>query len=107
MQVLALLACLAAADGQFGVTGPNAGELLGDTFRGEMFDDVYERTAGTDWWELAWITDENEAMNALNRLDQRGKHFFGQHGSLINDDRTCASLGWSARKVIADPVVPS
>ena len=45
LQILAILARLAAADGQFGVAWADARELLGNAFRREVLDDVHERTA--------------------------------------------------------------
>ena len=40
-----VFAGLAATDGQFGIAGADARELLGDPFRREALDDVHERPA--------------------------------------------------------------
>jgi hypothetical protein len=65
---------LAAVDGQLRVTGCDTRELLHDAFWNQVSNDVHEGAAGADWRQLPEITDENQPMNALERLDERAEH---------------------------------
>src|SRR6266496_6398599 len=70
LEVFAVFARLAAADRQLRVARTNARELLRHTFRRKPLDDVDEGSSRTNRGELPRIANQDQAMDALECLDQ-------------------------------------
>ena len=51
----------------------------------KLSNDVHEWATGPDRRELAWIPDEHEPLDVVERVDQRRELLFGQHRALVHD----------------------